>query len=187
MSKQAIQSIDVQANWCSPFRPSKYNGKYMFDAVHLTEEQQKVFRELGINVNYDQKRDPKDPDFKGFFVKFKSDSPVQTTDMQGKPFPPSILIGNGSIVRAYFTPKDWVHKDSGRAGVRAQWLGAKIKELVKYDPDAAAKAEAASAMEADDDESGFVLTESMAAEADTTSEAVAVDNKEFDELFDATE
>lgn len=186
MTTEKIVVIDAMTMWCDPHRINQMSGKVQCDLVRLDDVTVKRLREAGLTVNFDTKNDANAEEFKGFWIRPKADQAVPVKDM-GKPakdLPPTLFIGNGSIVKCAVEPKEWFHKDSGKSGVKAKWLGMRVKEFVAYDPDATAKAKADSMLDAvsGGEEGGYSFGESLT--GDTTSAEENVDQTEVDALFD---
>lgn len=175
-----VLAIECTAFWCMPHKPNKF-GKITMDAGRLNEETVKVLKSLGVKVNFDTDNDQNDPEFKGFYIKPKSDDPVAVTDSEGGELPPTLLIGNGSKMVVTIGVKPWVHKATQRSGVKLQWLGGKVKELVKFDPDANLRAKSDALLDQVSG-GGFVFGGEVTTSGDTTDETTA-DTSQYEELF----
>lgn len=156
-----INQIEAEVQYCSFAKPSRLSGKFEVTGIRLTEEQVKLFQSLGVQVNFDTKNPSDSPDNRGFYKSMKSESPVRLTDMEGNELPDSLFIGNGSRLIMAFRVKDWVHKETGKSGKSVVWLGGKVKEFVKYDPDEANRKKAEQLLDGVSGE-GFVFGEDSA-------------------------
>lgn len=165
---QKIQVIKGTAFWCMPNTQNRLSGKYEMDLSRLDEQTVKALKSAGVSVQFDNKTPIDSPDNKGAYIKVRSYSPVRVVDMENNEIPPQLKIGNGSIVHAAIKTEEWVHKDSGRSGVRAKWLGLKVQELVEYNPDEANQTKGMSLLE-DVSGEGFTFGESAVDDADAAT------------------
>lgn len=135
-----VFAIKGEVRWCDPRRINKLANKYTTDIVNIDDATVAELRKIkGVNLNYDAKTDPNDPEFKGHWIKLKSDNPIVPTDANGDPLPERMLIGHGSIAWLTFKQQNWVFEEGGKAGVKVVWLGMRVVDLVRYDPNAAIK------------------------------------------------
>lgn len=179
MSNEAVQVVKGTAFWCQHSTVNKLSGKYTMKLGRLDKNTTEAFRKAGVKVQFDSKTADDSPENMGFYVVLKSDNPVVAKDMDNNVLPDRLNVGNGSKVYAAFRLKPWTHKDSGRSGVSAKWLGLKVQELVKFDPEEANKTKADNMLDGISGE-GFVFGESQStgSSSDDTS-----NEEELDELF----
>lgn len=174
-----VHAIKGTTFWCNHAKPSKFGG-YGVDLGRLDEKTVKGLKALGIPVKFDTENEEGTEAFKGFFVKLKNDAPVTAKDMNGDALPSQLNIGNGSKVWAALRAKPWMHKDTGRSGVRGVLLGLKVIELVEFDPEAANRAKADEVLDGISGE-GFVFTGGKDSGKET--EDSGPDQEDIDALF----
>ena len=167
-----IVAIEAETTWCNPHNKNRLSEKVQCDLIKLDEETVKKCRAAGVNVNFDTTKEPNDPEFKGYWIRPKADTAVPTKDMNGNVIPPTVLIGNNSKVIAGVEFRPWTHQDSGKSGVKIVWLGLRVRELVPYDPDKAAR-----------DAADAVLDEASGGEGFEFGEAQQASEEDFDALF----
>ena len=114
-----IKLLEAMVLWCDPHRPNSYSGKIQTEAVRLNDAAIAQLQEDGITVNVDNKNDPNSEEFKGSYIKLKSDAAVPVRDMEGKDLPDTLFIGNGSVGVLAYRPRPWSHKQSGRSDARS--------------------------------------------------------------------
>lgn len=186
MTGKKILTIEAQTMWCDPHRPSKLSEKVQCDLVHLNDEQVKYLQQNGVTVNFDSVNQSNPEKFRGNWIRPKSSTPVPAKDWDGNPIPPNLFIGNGSTVVAAFRQDPWVNKKTGRSGMSLKLLGIRVKEFIKYDPDAQARNEADKILdEVSGGSDGFVFgsggsDDSSVADVGNSNE---VDEQDFDALF----
>lgn len=134
---EKIQVVKGVAFWCDPRTVNKMAGKYTMKLGRLTDTQVAAFRQTGAHISFDTRNAPDSPDYQGYFVTFKSETPINPVDMAGKPLPDNMKIGNGSVVHVAFRVNSFVMKTTGKHVTSLKWLGLKVQELVKYDPEEA--------------------------------------------------
>lgn len=151
-----VQVIKGVAYWCDPNNMNKMAGKYVMKLGNLTEQQVAAFRSIGAYISFDTRIAADKPDHQGHYVTFKSESPVPVTDMAGNLLPPTVKIGNGSVVHVAFRVNQFNLKTTGKTVTSLKWLGLKVQELVTYDPEEANKKEATTLLDGISGE-GFVF------------------------------
>jgi hypothetical protein len=186
MAKE-IMLLEAMTMWCDPHRPNGMSGKVQCDLVRLPKDTVKELKSKGVNVNYDTKNDEDSSEYKGFWIRLKADQAVPMKDTAGNVLPSTLFIGNGTTLKAAFEIRDWFHKQSGKSGVKTVWLGARVQELVEYDPDAQAKEKADTLLDevSGGDSGGFVFGSGDTGDSDedqTSSESSSSD-AELDALF----
>ena len=133
--------INAVAQWVFVDKPSEYSGKYQVDLCRLDEENIAKLAAMGIEVQYDEKRDESDPLYKGAWVTCKKPAftkdgeelaPPPVVDANKDPLvlPPGTFIGNGSVVNAQVTPYEWNFK--GKKGISANFNRLQVVTLVPY-------------------------------------------------------
>jgi hypothetical protein len=171
-----IITVEGTAFYCMPNTQDTLSGKYTMKLGMLSDKMVKAFRSLNIPVKFDTKNEEGAADYMGYYVIPKSEVPVDVVDFEGNPLPPQVKIGNGSQVIAGIEIAPYTFQ--GRAGLKLKWLGLKVRELVKYDPDKAKREKAMTLLDGISGE-GFVFGEETTANVDGN----AVTSPNFDELF----
>ena len=149
----------------NPFDPSK--PRWSIDVQLVDPDSVKMIEEMGVPIkNKDDER--------GDFVTLQKDQFL--TNGQELPKPRVIdskkndisgtLIGNGSMVKVSFYPKEW--KYANRAGVRAVLKDVQVLELVEYIP-----------KDEFDEEDGYVASDVVASDQTKTNSSASSD-LEFD-------
>lgn len=181
MTENKIITVQGTAYYCRPNRLDDLSGKYQMDLGNLEDRMVKAFQNFGIKVKFDTKNAPGHPDHKGYFVTPKSETPVSVVDMGGNEIPTNLLVGNGSKVIAGLRIAPYTF--GNKRGHKLVWLGLKVQELVKYDPDKANKEKAMRLLDGISGE-GFVFGEGTAEPTSAaTSGSTGSETPNFDELF----
>lgn len=124
----------VKVSWASVHAPNEMSGKLEVTATHLNPEQIKFITGLGQgaelwNAPHPDKKNPEN----GIVCKFKTGTefPPKIVDINNKPIPKDVLIGNGSVCNIAFNVKHNVK--AGTATKTQTYLtGIQVLELVPY-------------------------------------------------------
>jgi len=115
------------AQWASVFEPNALSGKFQVDICNLDEETIKELQGVGIDV----KKGEGDKADKEHFITAKAGKYApKVVDRKAHIMDGSILIGNGSKVKASIRPYEWTFK--GKSGVGAGLNGLMVTYLVEY-------------------------------------------------------
>ena len=116
-----------KAQWAHVFEPNELSGKYQVDICNLDAKTVKELEAVGIDV----KTGEGDKAEKGRFIIAKSAKyPPKVVDRRGDVMDETVLIGNGSQIKASIRPYEWNFK--GKAGVGAGLNSLMVTSLVEY-------------------------------------------------------
>ena len=116
-----------KAQWAHVFEPNELSGKYQVDICNLDGKTVKELEAVGIDV----KTGEGDKAEKGRFIIAKSAKyPPKIVDRSGDVMDETVLIGNGSQIKASIRPYEWNFK--GKAGVGAGLNSLMVLSLVEY-------------------------------------------------------
>ena len=116
-----------KAEWASVFEPNELSGKYQVDICNLDKKTVNELESVGIDV----KTGEGDKAEKGRYIIAKSAKyPPKIVDNRGDVIDATVLIGNGSQIKASIRPYEWNFK--GKAGVGAGLNSLMVLSLVEY-------------------------------------------------------
>ena len=116
-----------KAEWASVFEPNELSGKYQVDICNLDKKTVKELESVGIDVKTGEGEKAE----KGRYIIAKSAKyPPKIVDNRGDVIDATVLIGNGSQIKASIRPYEWNFK--GKAGVGAGLNSLMVTSLVEY-------------------------------------------------------
>ena len=116
-----------KAEWASVFEPNELSGKYQVDICNHDKKTVNELESVGIDV----KTGEGDKAEKGRYIIAKSAKyPPKIVDNRGDVLDATVLIGNGSQIKASIRPYEWNFK--GKSGVGAGLNSLMVTSLVEY-------------------------------------------------------
>lgn len=123
--------VEGESYWYTPFKTDQYaDDKYTITIGNLTPESLALLDQLGVNVTDSTELENEKRHEQGMCVRWKSDYPIKTIDVDKTPWPEDVLIGNKSKIRVVFFPVNWTYKKN--SGIRAIPTMVQVVDLVEY-------------------------------------------------------
>ena len=117
------------ARWASVFDVNQLSGKYQVDICNLDKKTVKDLEKLGLTVKKgeDEKKEY------GLYITAKSGKYApMVLDNNAQPMDGSVLIGNGSKIKASVNPYSWTYPPTGKSGISAALNKLMVLKLVAY-------------------------------------------------------
>tara|TARA_R110002072_G_scaffold182346_2_gene338521 strand:+ start:309 stop:770 length:462 start_codon:yes stop_codon:yes gene_type:complete len=117
------------ARWASVFDVNQLSGKYQVDICNLDKKTVKDLEKLGLTV----KKGEDDKKEYGLYITAKSGKYApMVLDNNAQPMDGSVLIGNGSKIKASVNPYSWTYPPTGKSGISAALNKLMVLKLVAY-------------------------------------------------------
>lgn len=125
-----MQVVEGTVHWCKVFEPNQ-DGKFSLDITPTNQEGYDAFTKFGIEAKSKE-------DSRGQFFSLwqygtgmeGEPRKMEVYDAAMNPWDPSKLIGNGSLIKIEFKPKEWEYK--GKTGMRGELLRLQVLKHVAY-------------------------------------------------------
>ena len=115
------------AKWASVFDVNEMSGKYQVDICNLDKETIKTLEKVGLSV----KKGEGNKEDQGMYITAKASKyRPKVVDNLGTPMDGTVLIGNGSKIKASINPFDWTFK--GKSGKSANLNSLMVLQLEAY-------------------------------------------------------
>jgi len=115
------------AQWASVFDVNDLSGKYQVDICNLDKQTVKDLEKHGLTI----KKGKDDKKEYGSYITAKASKYApKVLDNNAEPMDGSVLIGNGSKIKASISPYSWTFK--GKSGVSASLNSLMVLKLVSY-------------------------------------------------------
>tara|TARA_R100000951_G_scaffold111099_1_gene109733 strand:- start:38 stop:481 length:444 start_codon:yes stop_codon:yes gene_type:complete len=115
------------AQWASVFDVNELSGKYQVDICNLDKNTVKDLEKHGLTI----KKGTDDKKEYGSYITAKASKYApKVLDNNAEPMDGTVLIGNGSKIKASISPYSWTFK--GKAGVSASLNSLMVLKLVSY-------------------------------------------------------
>tara|TARA_E500000305_G_C3846418_1_gene154148 strand:- start:37 stop:489 length:453 start_codon:yes stop_codon:yes gene_type:complete len=117
------------AQWASVFDVNQLSGKYQVDICNLDKKTVKDLEKHGLTI----KKGTDDKKEYGSYITAKASKYApKVLDNNAEPMDGSVLIGNGSKIKASISPFSWTYAPTGKSGVSASLNSLMVLKLVSY-------------------------------------------------------
>lgn len=117
--------IKCDIYWAQLTQMNTMSEAYQVNLCNLSDAAVKALEEMGITVNFDEKKKPE----MGKYITCKSKNrPIKAYDSDGDEI--NVGIGNGSKAKALVTPYSWTYKN--KKGISPSLKRLVITDLVEY-------------------------------------------------------
>jgi|TARA_R110000787_G_scaffold240714_2_gene346895 hypothetical protein len=115
------------AQWASVFDVNEMSGKYQVDICNLDKDTVKDLEKRGLTV---KKGQDNKKEYGSYITAKSSKYAPKVLDNMAQPMDGSVLIGNGSKIKASINPYSWTFK--GKSGISAALNKMMVLKLVAY-------------------------------------------------------